>query len=68
MEGFALTGLVVSAWGILDKLGLNPVKLASDENGKQATDFLKDLVTTKHSYKNRLVVIIDRLLEEYRLE
>jgi hypothetical protein len=68
MEGFTLTALAVSAWSILDNLGLNPVKLANDEAGEQATNFVKDLLITKPSYKNRLATIVERLQEDYRTE
>ena len=68
MEESTLAGIAVSAWTVLDMLGLNPVKLANEEAGKQATEYVKNLFTTKPTYKNRLAGIVAKLMAEYRTE
>jgi hypothetical protein len=68
MEAVTVAGVVTSAWGILDSIGLNPIALAQKEAGKRVTDYVKKLVTTKPTYKNRLAAIIEQLLAEYRTE
>lgn len=68
MEAVIVAGVVTSAWGILDSIGLNPIALAQKEAGKRVTDYVKKLVTTKPTYRNRLATIIEQLLAEYRAE
>ncbi|WP_167855609.1 tetratricopeptide repeat protein [Hymenobacter fodinae] len=47
---------------------MNPISLAQKEAGKRVTDYVKNLLTTKPTYKNRLAFIIEQLLAEYRAE
>ena len=68
METVTVAGIVTSAWSILNSIGLNPITLAQKEAGKRVTDYVKKLVTTKPTYKNRLAAIIEQLLAEYRAE
>jgi Tetratricopeptide repeat len=68
MEVLSLTGIAATALTILDSLGLNPVSLAQKEVGKQTTEYVKNLLTTKPTYKNRLASIVEQLLTEYRTE
>lgn len=68
MEALTLTGIVTTAWTVLDSLGLNPVSLGQKEVSKQATEYVKNLLVTKPSYKNRLASVMGDLLDEYRAE
>lgn len=68
MEAVTTAVIVTSAWSFLDSIGLNPISLAQKEAGKRVTDYVKNLITTKPTYKNRLAAIIEQLLVEYRAE
>lgn len=43
MEALTITGIVTTAWTVLDSLGLNPVSLGQKEVSKQATEYVKNL-------------------------
>ncbi|UOQ75165.1 PIN domain-containing protein [Hymenobacter cellulosilyticus] len=67
MELTTATALVTTAIGVLDYIGLNPIKLTGREIGKQSTDYVKKLIANP-SYKAQLTKIIQRLLDECHQE